>query len=95
MEQSINAILSRLGWCRLQRKGAITRDEEEGWYAEEAGLTDALLRKDRTATTHPSLLERYRLGLEDGQALLRLSQHRNQEAVKSEIMEGVGQVRSR
>ena len=71
------------------------RDEEAGWYAEEAGLIDALLGIDRTATTHPSLLERYRLGLEDGQALLRLSQRSNHESVKSEIMEGLGPVPSR
>lgn len=96
MEQSTNAILSRMKWCRLQRRKAVRRDEEAGWYAEEAGLIDALLGKDRTATTHPSLLERYKYGLEDGQALVRSSQRSNQEAVKSEIiMEGLGQVPSR
>ena len=81
-------------WCWLQRKVAVTRDEEEGWYAEEAGLIDALLGEDRIATTHPSLLERYKHGLEDGQTLLRLSQRSNQEAVKSEIMKEVGPVPS-
>jgi len=95
MEQSTNAILSRMKWCRLQRRKAVRRDEEAGWYAEEAGLIDALLGEDRIATTHPSLLERYKHGLEDGQTLLRLSQRSNQEAVKSEIMEGLGPVPSR
>jgi hypothetical protein len=95
MEQSTNAILSRIGRCRLQRRGAVIRNEEEGWYAEEAGLIDALLGRDRTPTTHPSLLERYKLGLEDGQALLRLPQRSNQEAAKSEIMKELVQVPSR
>ena len=95
MEQSTNAILSRMKWCRLQRRKAVRRDEEAGWYAEEAGLIDALLGKDRTATTHPSLLERYKYGLEDGQALVRLSQRRNEKSVESEITEGLGPVPSR
>lgn len=95
MDHPRNDILSRIEWCWLQRKGAVTRDEEEGWYAEEAGLIDALLGRDRTAFTPPSLLERYKLGLHDGQALMRLSQRSNRETVKSEIMEGLGQVASR
>jgi len=94
MGQSPNEILARIEWFRLQRKGVVTRDEEEGWYAEEAGLIDALLGRDRTAFTHPSLLQRYKIGLQDGQALLRF-QRNNQDAVKSEIMEGLEQVASR
>lgn len=95
MQHSPNEILSRIEWCRLQRRGAVTRDEEEGWYAEEAGLIDALLGRDRTAITHPSLLERYKLGLEDGQALMHFAPALQPGAVKSEIMAGVGQVPSR
>lgn len=94
MAQSQNDILARIEWCRIQRKGIVMRDEEEGWYAEEAGLIDALLGRDQTALTHPSLLQRYRIGLQDGQALLRF-QRTNQEAVKSEVMEGLGQFASR
>lgn len=97
LRHSPNTILSRMERCRLQRKGSVTRDEEEGWYAEEAGLVDALLGRDRTATTHPSLLERYRLGLEDGQALLRFASALPLQlgGVKSESMERLAQVPSR
>lgn len=85
MEHPSNAndILSRIEWCRLERKGAVTRDEEEGWQAEEAGLIDALLGRDRTESrrnSHPSLLQRYQLGLQDGQALIRLFQCSNRVA---------------
>ncbi len=71
MDHSPNDILSRIEWCRLERKGAVTRDEEERWQAEEAGLIDALLGRDRTEirkNSHPSLLERYKLGLQDGRS---------------------------
>ena len=98
MEQSTNEILSRIEWCRLQRKGAVTRDEEEGWQAEEAGLIDALLGRDRTAmrkTSHPSFLERYRLGLQDGRVLMRFAPALQPGGVESEIVEGLGQVPSR
>jgi len=98
MEQSTNEILSRIEWCRLQRKGAVTRDEEEGWQAEEAGLIDALLGRDRTEmrkTSHPSLLERYRLGLQDGRVLMRFAPALQSGGVESEIVEGRGQVPSR
>ena len=77
MEHSTNEILSRIEWCRLQRKGAVMQHEEEGWQAEEAGLIDALLGRDRTESrrnSHLSSLERYELGLQDGQALMRLIQ---------------------
>ena len=84
---SRDQILSRIEWCWLQRKGAVTRDEEEGWYAEEAGLIDALLGRDRTEITHPCLLSRYQLGLRDGQALLHFP-HNGREAVRCEINEG-------
>ena len=98
MEQSTNEILSRIEWCRLQRKGAVTHDEEEGWQAEEAGLMDALLGRDRTAmrkTSHPSLLERYRLGLQDGRVLMRFAPALQPDGMESEIKEGLGQVPSR
>ena len=75
MEHSPNGIFSRIEWCRLQRKRkiAVTLEEEEGWQAEEAGLIDAWLGRDRTATrrnSRPSLLRRYERGLRDGQALM-------------------------
>ena len=73
-------IMSRIEWCRLQQQvHSVTRDERAGWRAEEVGLSDALLGRDRTARMregHRSQFTRYEWGLEDGQALLCL-QHFN------------------
>jgi hypothetical protein len=70
-------IISRIEWCRLQQRlHSVTRDERAGWLAEEAGLVDALSRRDRTAfmsEEHRPHFIRYQYGLEDGRALLRLS----------------------
>ena len=72
-----NHIISRIEWCRLQQQlHAVTRDERAGWRAEEAGLVDALGCRDRIAfmrKEHRPQFTRYQGGLEDGQALLRLS----------------------
>ncbi len=71
-----NQIHGRINWCRFQQQlTTITLDEREGWWAEEAGLMDALLGKDRTTymqATHGSQLRRYLCGLHDGQTLLCL-----------------------
>ena len=70
-------IISRIQWCRLQQQlHSFTRKEREGWRAEEAGLVDALGCRDRIAfmrKEHRSQFTRYQCGLEDGEALLRLS----------------------
>jgi hypothetical protein len=70
-------IISRIEWCRLQQQlHSVTREERAGWRAEEAGLVDALGGRDRIAFMrgeHRSQFTRYQWGLEDGQALLRLS----------------------
>ena len=72
-----NEIISRIEWCRLQQQlPSVTREERAGWRAEEAGLVDALDYTDRTAFMREkcrSQFTRYQCGLEDGQALLRLS----------------------
>jgi len=40
-------IISRIQWCRLQHQlHSFTREEREGWRAEEAGLVDALGCRD-------------------------------------------------
>jgi hypothetical protein len=68
-----NNIVSRIEWCRLQQQlPSVTREEREGWRAEEAGLMDALCRRDRTAfmrENHRSECTRYQCGLQDGHAL--------------------------
>ena len=77
MEYEPTNIISRIQWCRLQQQlQSITQDERAGWRAEEAGLVDALGRRDRVTfmrKEHRSHFIRYQCGLEDGRALLRLS----------------------
>ena len=77
MKYESTPIISRIEWCRLQQQlHSVTRDERAGWRAEEAGLVDALGARDRIAfmrEEHRSQFARYQCGLEDGQALLRLS----------------------
>ena len=76
MKYEPNQIISRIEWCRLQQFRSVTREERAGWRAEEAGLVDALGGRDRIAFMrgeHRSQFTRYQWGLEDGQALLRLS----------------------
>ena len=76
VDSSINKINWRIHWCRLQQqRSTVSRDEREGWWAEEAGLTDALIGRDRTAfmkARHQCHVRRYLCGLHDGQALLCL-----------------------
>ena len=69
-------IITRMEWCQLNRRKARTEAESEGWAAEEEGLRDALLHRDgidkyRYSSTR--LRDRYQLGLEDGQTLLRVA----------------------
>jgi hypothetical protein len=64
----------RINWCHHQLT-TVPPDEREGWWAEEAGLMDALLGRDRTAfmkAMHGSQFTRYLCGLHDGQAILCL-----------------------
>lgn len=66
---------ARLHWCQKNRVYAKQRDEKEGWLAEEEGLHDAVLGRERVELIrlcYPSQVERYRLGFHDGQALLRI-----------------------
>ena len=62
-------LVARLEWCQRQGTQALTQAELEGWRAEEEGLRDALLNRDRTYQYRCSpsgVLERYAMGLEDG-----------------------------
>lgn len=77
MAFSWTLIGSRLAWCRLQRKQAITREEAERFLAEEEGLLDAMLGRNRTdmySQDQRSRRESYETGLHDGQALMCLQQ---------------------
>ena len=70
------SITFRIVWCRRLRKQAPTRAEEEGWLAEEQGLRDALLTRDHSyhyRSQLPSVFDRYLLGFQDAQALIRMA----------------------
>jgi hypothetical protein len=76
MKYEPTPIISRIQWCRRQQQHSVTQDERAGWRAEEAGLVDALGSRDRITFMRKeerSYFHRYECGLEDGQALLRLS----------------------
>jgi hypothetical protein len=69
-----NPVVFRIEWCQRQRTKSHTRPEDEGWRAEEEGLRDALLHRDHTKeyrNAPPGVFERYMLGFQDGQALIR------------------------
>jgi hypothetical protein len=68
------SIMARIEWCQRLARHVCTQSELEGWCAEEEGLCDALLDRDRTSNyrySSATVLERYILGLEDGRALAR------------------------
>ena len=70
------SITFRIVWCRRLRRQAPTRAEEEGWLAEEQGLRDALLTRDHSyhyRSQLPSVFDRYLLGFQDAQALIRMA----------------------
>ena len=71
---SRNFLIARIAWCQQQKLKAPTEAELEAWCAEEEGLWDALLDRDRTYHFQNSPLavfERYALGLEDARTLIR------------------------
>ena len=72
---SSTLIGSRLAWCRLQRKQALTKDEADRFLAEEEGLLDAMFGLDRKymyALARGAQRASYETGLHDGQALMGL-----------------------
>ncbi|HEV8327700.1 MAG TPA: hypothetical protein VGQ08_09470 [Nitrospiraceae bacterium] len=81
MAYATTSIASRIEWCQRQRTQTCAQLERAGWQAEEAGLWDALLNRDRTTQYQqgpPAVFERYALGLQDGHAMMRtatVSQH--------------------
>ena len=74
MAYATKSIASRIEWCRRQSTQTCTPLEAAGWQAEEDGLWDALLNRDHTTQYQqgpPAVLERYVLGFQDGDAMLR------------------------
>lgn len=67
---------ARVDWCQKMRTQTGLREEKEAWLAEEEGLRDASLGVERTCLIricYPSQVDRYQLGFEDGQVLVRAS----------------------
>ena len=74
MKYASNPVKVRIAWCRRQSAEARTEPELDGWRAEEAGLQDALLKRDHAneyRLSPPEVFERYVMGLQDGTALMR------------------------
>ena len=74
MAYANKSITARIEWCRRQSTQSCTPLEIAEWRAEAEGLQDALLHRDHTNQHQqgsPSVFERYALGLQDGQAVLR------------------------
>jgi hypothetical protein len=74
MADTNKSITARIEWCRQQSTRMCAPLEIAEWRAEAEGLEDALLHRDHTTQYQqgsPSVFERYALGLQDGQAVLR------------------------
>jgi hypothetical protein len=74
MAYANKSITARIEWCRRQSTQTCAPLEIAEWRAEAEGLQDALLHRDHTNQYQqgsPSVFERYALGLQDGQAVLR------------------------
>jgi len=79
MDQRLGLLNTRIDCCKRLRLQACTKDEKDGWLAEEEGLHDALLGRERTdliRVCYPSQVERYWLGFHDGLSLLNLPSRR-------------------
>ena len=68
-------LVSRIEWCHRQATEALTTLEAIEWYAEQNGLIDALIERDCSHDYQdtPTLLERYRRGLQDGRVLIQVA----------------------
>jgi hypothetical protein len=76
MAYTSESIASRIAWCQRQKTQSSALLDLEGWHAEEEGLRDALLNRDRTNQyrDYPrGVFERYLLGLQDGRAMIRIA----------------------
>ena len=74
MAYANKSIASRIEWCRRQSTQTCAPLEIAGWRAEAEGLQDALLDSDHTTQYQQGplgLFERYAMGLQDGEALIR------------------------
>ena len=79
MHELLIALKTRIEWCQQQGRTATTIEDKQGWWAEEAGLVDALRGKPSPSSSPESFgnqLGRYQLGLQEGLAIMRLVEPR-------------------
>lgn len=83
MHELLTYLKARIEWCQRQGKTAADVHEQRGWWAEEAGLVDALRGRPSPSSSPDSFgehLARYHLGLQEGSAIMRLIEpHTKQE----------------
>jgi hypothetical protein len=75
MAYTSESIASRIAWCQHQKTQSREQRDLEAWHAEEEGLRDALLNRDRInqyRNCSEGVFERYLMGLRDGRAMIRL-----------------------
>lgn len=76
MDQTIPSVSVRIAWCRQRSRQARSEPEADAWQAEADGLRDAVMDRDHSDDYRLCSLEireRYRLGLQDGIAMLHTS----------------------
>ena len=76
MAYANKSITARIEWCQRQSTRTCAPLEIAEWRAEAEGLEDAVLHRDHTNQYQqgsPRVFERYALGLQDGQAVLRIA----------------------
>ena len=68
-------LIARIEWCHRRATEALSTLEAIEWYAEQNGLIDALIERDCSHDYQdtPTLLERYRRGLQDGRVLIQVA----------------------
>lgn len=75
MQELLIYLKARIEWCQQQGRAATNVQEKQGWWAEEAGLVDALRGRPSPSSSPESFgehLARYQLGLQEGLAIMRL-----------------------
>ena len=79
---------ARIEWCQQQGRAATNVNDKQGWWAEEAGLVDALRGRPSPSSSPESFGEhfaRYQLGLQEGSAIMRLIEPRAERKAAYEV----------
>ena len=75
MQELLIYLKARIEWCQQQGRAATNVKDKQGWWAEEAGLVDALRGRPSSSSSPESFgehLARYQMGLQEGSAIMRL-----------------------